>query len=302
MISRSMPSSYSRRGYSRGYSSAYISRPSYGYGYSPYMSSPFSTYATTDVPRVYGGGPGVISLSRGPSVFDLMFPLLLVFMVQNFFLTDFDIGGTSSSFLGGSSGTTTTSALGSGTSVVQLSVALEVSNRDDRNSILSVLDRFSRTANTDTRVGLQNLTSQVALEVLRRKSSIVSASSSHKHFKNRNKAVREFQNASVKERSKFETENSNTANSKYGTTSSTNNNKATMAVVTFVIAIDGDQTKLPNKINSVSDVEEALRRIASDAQVDDCLQNVEILWTPEDRSETLSVRDIVADYPKLRSV
>merc|ERR1719321_2095945 len=248
--------------------------------------SPLSPFAA---PRVYGG-PGVISLSRGPSFFDLIFFGGLFLVASQAFLK--------SSTETSSSVDTYASALGSGTSVVQLSVALEVPNRDDRNSILSVLDRFSRTANTDTRVGLQNLTSQVALEVLRRKSSIVSASSSHKHFKNRNKAVREFQNASVKERSKFETENSNTANSKYGTTTGTsamphigdNNSKATMAVVTFVIAIDGDQTKLPYKINSVSDVEVALRRIASDAQVEDCLQNVEILWTPEDRSNVIRSR------------
>merc|ERR1712159_831566 len=159
------------------------------------------------------------------------------------------------------------SALGPGTSVVQLSVALEVPDRDNRNSILSVLDRYSKTANMDSRKGVQQLTSQIALEVLRRKSSIVSASSSNKHFMNNNNA----------------------------------GDKATMAVVTFVIAIDGDQTRL-NKIDSVTDVEQALRQIASDSTVDDCLQNAEILWTPEDRSEALSVRDIVADYPQLRAI
>ena len=49
-------------------------------------------------------------------------------------------------------------------------------------------------------------------------------------------------------------------------------------------------------------MEEALRKIASDAKVDDCLQSAEILWTPEDRSETLTLREVVADYPELRSV
>merc|ERR1719321_877171 len=177
--------------------------------------SPLSPFAA---PRVYGG-PGVISLSRGPSFFDLIFFGVLFLVASQAFLK--------SSTETSSSVDTYASALGSGTSVVQLSVALEVPNRDDRNSILSVLDRLSRTAKTDSRVGIQNLTSQVALELLRRQSSIVSASSSHKHFNNRDKALREFRNRSIKERSKFETENSNTANSKYGTTTSTNNNKAT---------------------------------------------------------------------------
>ena len=74
-----------------------------------------------------------------------------------------------------------------------------------------------------------------------------------------------------------------------------------MAVVTLVLAIDGDSTKVP-KINSVADIEEALRKIASDSKVDNCLQSVEILWTPEERNEILSRQDVVADYPELRSV
>jgi uncharacterized membrane protein len=67
------------------------------------------------------------------------------------------------------------------------------------------------------------------------------------------------------------------------------------------LAIDGDSSKV-GKVQSIGSVEEALRMIAADAKVDECLQSLEILWTPEDRSETLSPRDIVADYPELLSV
>jgi uncharacterized membrane protein len=201
------------------------------------------------------------------------------------------------------------SALGPGTSVCQVSVALEVPNRDDRNSILSVLDRLALTANTDSRVGIQNLSSQVALELLRRRSSIVSASSSYKHFNDQNKALREFQSRSVKERSKFESETvSQFGGVDYGVGSNSNSDgldssggKATMAVVTLILAIDGDSTKIP-PINSVEDLEQALRKIAADAKVDDCLQSAEILWTPTERWESLSPRDVVADYPELRSI
>jgi uncharacterized membrane protein len=84
-----------------------------------------------------------------------------------------------------------------------------------------------------------------------------------------------------------------------GVTSS--ESKATMAVVTLVLSIDGDSTKVP-MIRSIGDVEDALRKIASDVKVDDCLTGAEILWTPEDKSETLSFRDVVADYPELISV
>ena len=149
------------------------------------------------------------------------------------------------------------------------------------------------------------MTSQVALELLRRRSSITSAASSYNHFRDETKAGREFQSRSVKERSKFERE----VVSKYGGvdysakggSKASTGAKATMAVVTIILSIAGDSTKIP-KINSISDVEEALRKMASDAKVDDCLQSAEILWTPEDRSETLSFGDVVADYPELRSI
>jgi len=310
-MSRPAPSSYSR-----GSSSGYISRPSVlvapniGYGggyYSPLPSiSPFT-------PRVYGG-PSVISVARGPSVFDLLFVGGFLFTVSQIFLkssttTDDTFGEWTSS----SSSSIAQSALGSGSQVVQLSVALEVSDRDDRNSILSVLNRLSQTARTDSRVGIQNLSSQVALEILRKRSSIVSASSSTKNFSNRQKVLREFQDCSIKERSKFESETvSKYGGVDYGSSSSSasiadlrdssgSNDKATIAVITLILAIDGDSTNL-NQINNIADVEQALQKIATNSKVDDCLQSAEILWTPEERSETLNKRDVIADYPELRSV
>jgi uncharacterized membrane protein len=304
-ISRPARSSSFGSGYTPGYSSGYSSRPGVvispgiGYGYSPFMS-PFSPLSP--FPRVYGG-PGVIAMTRGPSFFDLIFFGGFMFVAAQIFL-GVSRSESSSSTLDWSSSPST--ALGMGTSVVQLSIAVDVPDRDDPNSILAVLNRLSQTAQTDSRVGIQNLSSQVALELLRRRSSIVSASTSTVHFGDRTKALREFQSRSVKERSKFENE----VISKYGgvdysgSRSGAENgipSKATMAVVTLVLAIDGDSTKLP-RINNALDVEEALRKIASDSKIDDCLQSAEILWTPEDRSETLSLRDVVADYPELRSI
>jgi uncharacterized membrane protein len=195
--------------------------------------------------------------------------------------------------------------LGPGMSVVLVSVALDVPNRDHSNSILSVLSRLSTTASTDSRVGIQNLTSEVALELLRRKASVVSALTRSKYFRDPLAGERDFNQLSVKERSKFEQE---TVNKFRGVDYSTGvksskgadvDGKATMAVVTIVMALEGDSTKV-SQIDSMNDLEEALRRIAADAK--DCLECVEILWTPEDRSETLSMSDVLADYPGLRTI
>jgi uncharacterized membrane protein len=301
--------SYSR-GYSSGFSSGYAMRP--GITVAPIVPfSPFGGFGFGN--PFYYGGPGVITYSRGPGFFDLLFlggiGLFLFNVVRgatsaatsSSWTTVFDGDGSSSSLA--------ESALGPGTSVVQLTVALQVPRRDDPSSILSVLDRLSETARTDSRVGVQTLTSQVALELLRRKSSIVMASGSSQHYKSRDKALREYGSASVRERAKFERETvSRYGGVDYGASSSPalpggagEGGQATLAVVTLLLAIDGDSTKVPG-IRSARDVEEALRAVAGDSKVGTCLQSAEVLWTPTDRSETLTMRDVVADYPQLRSV
>jgi len=206
------------------------------------------------------------------------------------------------------------SALGPGTSVIELSVALDVPDRDDPNSILSALDRLSRTAKTDSRVGVQNLTSQVALELLRRKSGIVAACARGRHFGDAGGAQREYNAATVRERGKFQREtisryggvdySSEKKKKKLKSSSDDYSADATVAVITIVVLIDGDATSgaMPSRMNSVRDAESALSRIASDARVDDCLRGAEILWTPEERDETLTMREVLADYPSLRSI
>jgi uncharacterized membrane protein len=308
--SRSYGGGYSRgSSYSRGFQSGYGTGLGTGYLARPQMGiSPF--YSPFGVPRpMFFGGPGAIVYNRGPSLLDVAFFGGIAYMIVNTIrsaadgntLTSWDEETTS--FWGDGAAT---SALGSGTSTVQISVAMDVPNRNDSNSILSVLDRLANTAKTDSRVGIQNLSSQVALELLRRKSSIVSASSRYKHFGDRNKAQRDFNELSIKERGKFEQETV----SKYGGVdysggsgrqSSPSGSKATMAVITIMLAIDGDSTKI-GTMNSIKDVEDALRKIAANTKIDDCLQGAEILWTPEDQSETLSLREVVADYPELRTV
>jgi uncharacterized membrane protein len=77
-----------------------------------------------------------------------------------------------------------------------------------------------------------------------------------------------------------------------------NDDKATFAVVSINIAIEGDSTVLPT-ISSLDDVRLALARIASDAQTEECLLSAEILWAPEAAGDTLTENDIYADYPEL---
>mmetsp|Transcript_20200 Transcript_20200/g.30315 ORF Transcript_20200/g.30315 Transcript_20200/m.30315 type:complete len:513 (-) Transcript_20200:199-1737(-) len=292
-----LPSSSSYgQGFSRGYSTGYYSRPSITVApiFSP---SPYS----------YGYGPGGMTVvRRGPSVVDVVLFGVVAAVMYNAFTSSVSDSDTDTDSV--------TSVLGPGVSVAQISVALNVPDRDDSSSILSYLDRLSRTARTDSRVGVSNLVSQVALELLRQRRSAFAAGSKYTHYRNANKANRDFSSLAIQERSKFETEDiSNYGGVEYGISRDTNGRKqltassssfspkATSAVVTIILSIDGDSTKLPT-INSVADLERALTQIASDVKVDNCLRSAEVLWTPQSSGDTLSERDIIADYPNLRSV
>jgi uncharacterized membrane protein len=251
--------------------------------------------------------PGGVVVARGPG-----FGSFFIFAI--FALVAFSaLGNIGSSVVGDSIGSAVgggvQSVLGSGVSAVEISVALNVPDRDSPNSILSALSRLSRTARTDSRVGLQNLTSQVALELLRRKEDIVAASTSGQNFRDESKAQREFNNMSIRQRSKFQRETvSNYGGVDYSAGGMKRADefspKATVAVVTLVMLIEGDSTSktLSKRVNSIRDVEDALSRIAADSKADKCLRGAEILWTPEERDETLTMRDVLADYSSLRTV
>merc|ERR1712224_539726 len=116
-------------------SSPSVSRPrvtvaptfSYGGNYGYYGSgfgfgSPF--YSPFSAPARVCGGPGVLAVSRGPSFADILWVGGFLFVVSqilssNSSLESWEPGASRSSI-------STDSVLGPGTSVVQLSVALEV--------------------------------------------------------------------------------------------------------------------------------------------------------------------------------
>lgn len=283
------------RSYNRGYSRGYYSRPSVTVA--PIIGSPgYGSYG-------YGVPTGVV-VARGPSIVDFIFFLFFAGVAVNVISGIVNGGNDFSRSLDEAS------PLGKGVSVVQVSVALNVPRRDSPSSILTYLDQLSRTASTDSRVGISNLVSQVALELMRQKPYIFAANTEYKHFRDNDekKATRYFNNVAVEERGKFEREGTN----KYGGVDySTTGNKlsdqqelsaqATSAVVTILIEIDGDETKLP-QINNINDLQRALTTLATDVKVEDCLRSAEVLWTPEDPDDVLSDKDVIIDYPKLRSV
>ena len=133
-------------GYASGLGAGYLSAPRIGF--SPFVSPYYA--------RPYYGGAGIISYNPLASLGQLVFFGGLAFAISSALRKDTVEWGLPSSLDLDS----TVSPLGPGTSFVKISVALDVANRDDPSSILSVLNRLGQTSNTDSRRGIQNLTSQ----------------------------------------------------------------------------------------------------------------------------------------------
>lgn len=210
---------------------------------------------------------------------------------------------------------TTMSALGAGQTLLQISVALHVRDRDDWNSIITVLERKTKAAKFDRRISHALLTSQIAMELARRRSSIIAADSKYRHYRNANTAQEDFQKQAAFERQNYDTQglhDTDSSNVQYhdtkglkgetvmGSLSMPSQIRQTTAVVTMIAAIDGDATQIP-EFNTPTDVTRALQLLATHAKVEDCLRNVEILWTPHSSQESLQPRDLAEVYPNLRT-
>ena len=141
------------------------------------------------------------------------------------------------------------------------------------------------------------------MELLRQKRSIFTANSKYTHHNSGDKAQRDYSSIAIND-SKYggvdyaqQEDETMTRSSLPGDSYSP---KVTATVVTIILSIDGDSTKLP-MINSPTDLQKALLMIiASDVKVDDCLRSAEVLLTPEDdgKDTTVSERDVIVDYPE----
>lgn len=102
------------------------------------------------------------------------------------------------------------SPLGPGATSAFVTVALQVPDRSSPSSILKILESKAMTGNTETRRGLQQIVSEVALELLRKDSSAISVGTSIQHFDSVRDAQVAFQKASILNRSKLDRESGET--------------------------------------------------------------------------------------------
>ena len=186
-------------------------------------------------------------------------------------------------------------ALGKGITVGKLQVALDALTRGP-DSIFSVLEKESaRNAGSDDPYQLAQLANAVCLALLRRSDEWVGACSDSQWFKwdDAGKAESLYNDFSNREAAKFEKE--------YFGGGETDGGGPTTVVVSIILEIQGDTTKFDGAGFSIAGTQDVLSSIASDVNVNggECLNAVEVFWTPGDREEVLTKQDLIMDFPEL---
>ena len=187
-------------------------------------------------------------------------------------------------------------ALGKGITVGKIQVALDALNRGP-DSIFAVLEKESaRNAGSDDPSELAQLAHAVCLALLRRSDEWAGACSDSQWFKwdDAGKAESLYNDWSNREAAKFEKEYS-------GGDADDAPGGPTTVVVSIILEIQGDATQFEGAGFSIAGTQEVLSSVASDVNVGggECLNAVEVFWTPGDREEVLTKQDLIMDFPEL---
>jgi uncharacterized membrane protein len=200
------------------------------------------------------------------------------------------------------------SPLGLGFSVLSLTACLNVLDRNDPSSILQRLSHLAQSSDTSNRKGLQDLMAESALEIARQEKFVVSVETHYEHMRTSTQAERQYNRLSERQRSKFERESLSNYGGKQSRMKPSLNSvefdqpSATVAIVIVHLAIQGNSLRQFDDIKSRKDLKEALSRIYSDVQVEDCLIAAEVIWSPEDPSEQITMQEIYSDFPTLNTL
>ncbi|CAM6083912.1 unnamed protein product [Calypogeia fissa] len=182
-------------------------------------------------------------------------------------------------------------------SVLKLQVGLLGFARTLQND----LERISDRADTSTSRGLHYVLTETVLALLRQPDMCILGTSFSEVKRGVEAGERRFNQLSLEERGKFDEEtlvnvdgNRKRAQEKIRGDGFSNE----YIVVTLLVAADGDYN-LP-AIYDNNDLKEALKKLGSIPA--DSIQGVEILWTPQDKSDSLTERDLLRNYPLLKSL
>ncbi|KAH0994698.1 hypothetical protein GBA52_018562 [Prunus armeniaca] len=181
------------------------------------------------------------------------------------------------------------------TSVLKLQVGLLGMGR----ALQRDLNRIAETADPSTSEGLGYVLTETTLALLRHPDYCISGYSSVAQKRGIEDAEKRFNQLSIEERGKFDEEtlvNVNNIKRQSSSSQRANGFRNEYIVITILVAAEGVH-KLPT-INGSGDLKEALQKLGSIPS--NKILAVEVLWTPQNETDTLSERELLEDYPLLR--
>lgn len=273
---------FSSGGRSSGGSSGRVfSAPRSSFSFSAPYAAPSPFFGGGFGPSIYVAPAYGFGIGGGSSFLVLLLGFLAFFFISGF-LTD----RTQSNLFSSTSKT----------SVLKLQVGLLGMAR----SLQQDLDRIAERADTSTPAGIHHILTETVLSLLRHPDYCISGYSSADVKRDSEAAERLFNELSLEERAKFDEETLVKGNNIFrrGPSKAKSGFNNEYIVVTVLVAAEGE-IKLP-AINSNADLKEALRKLGSIPK--DQTLAVEVLWTPQDQNDTLSERELLGDYPLLRSL
>ncbi|GMJ01882.1 Fluctuating-Light- Acclimation Protein1 [Hibiscus trionum] len=200
-------------------------------------------------------------------------------------------------FAGVASAMVYSSAVQSRMSVLQVQVGLSAKAR----SVQKELTEIASTTDTSTSKGWNFILQETISSLLHHPHCYLHGYSSVTHHWSIGGAEQQFQRLSKEERLKFDVEtliNVNNNKVQRVIVSNGDDTNKDRIVVTVLVAAKGVQ-KLP-AINTTDNVKEALQSLADISSSK--IKGVEVLWSPQDENDSLSVEELLENYPQLKRI
>ncbi|MCL7027746.1 hypothetical protein MKW94_023019 [Papaver nudicaule] len=166
-------------------------------------------------------------------------------------------------------------------------------------SLQKDLDKIAEVADTSTTSGLSYILQESTVTLLRHLAYCFSSYSSVDVKPDKTGGEKLFNQLTIEERAKFDEETLvNVDNIKKQSTPRKNPNglSSDYIVMTILVAAKGEN-KL-SVVNSSDNLKEALQKLGSIPTSK--ILAVEVMWTPQEENDTLTERELLKDYPRLR--
>ncbi|KAJ4825530.1 hypothetical protein Tsubulata_033522 [Turnera subulata] len=172
-------------------------------------------------------------------------------------------------------------------------------------SLQEELNQIARSTNTSSSYGWHQILRATTSALVRNSHYFVSCRSSVKNHMEIESAGETFKRLAAKERAKFDIEslvNVNNVKIQREVFRKASKDSKDYIVVTIIVATDcGRKCRIP-RIKSKDDLKNALEYLNSFIQDSRNLLGVEVLWSPQIEEDTLTEKELLVNYPRLKPI